>query len=168
MEEKIVNRVAQSKLVTFNLEDYYPEGKRVLIDIKDWLYEGFVLREKEFRDSAKNHDWQQYENAYVALTCTSDAIIPAWAFMLLSTYLNKVAKKVIIGDLEQLETSLYQDIINGIDIQNLKGLPVIIKGCSHKPVPQNAYIFLLKKLQPLAKSIMYGEACSAVPLFKNK
>jgi hypothetical protein len=168
MEEKIVNRVAQSKLVTFNLEDYYPEGKRVLIDIKDWLYEGFVLREKEFRDSAKNHDWQQYENAYVALTCTSDAIIPAWAFMLLSTYLNKVAKKVIIGDLEQLETSLYQDIINGIDIQNLKGFPVIIKGCSHKPVPQNAYIFLLKKLQPLAKSIMYGEACSAVPLFKNK
>ncbi len=168
MEKEIVNRVAQSKLVTFDLEEHYPAGARILIDIKDWLYEGFVLREKDFRETAKSHDWQQYKDAYVALTCTSDAIIPAWAFMLLSTYLNTIAKKVIIGNLEQLETSIYQEVIETIDLQHLKGLPVIVKGCSNKPVPQNAYLFLLKKLQPIAKSIMYGEACSAVPLVKNK
>lgn len=168
MEEEIVNRVAQSKLVTFDLQDYYPEGERILIDIKDWLYEGLVLREKEFRDKAKTFNWQQFKNAYVALTCTSDAVIPAWAFMLLSTYLNDFAKKVVIGSLDDLETLIYQDIIESMDFQSLEGLPVIVKGCSHKPIPKNAYIFLLKKLQPLAKSIMYGEACSAVPLFKGK
>ncbi len=168
MEKEIVNRVAQSKLVTFDLEDYYPEGERILLDIKDWLYEGFVLREKDFREQAKSHNWEQYKGTYVALVCTSDAIVPAWAFMLLSTYLNKVAKKVVIGDLELLETSIYQEIIENMDFQNLKDLPVIVKGCSHKPVPKNAYIYLLRKLQTVAKSIMYGEACSAVPLFKKK
>ncbi|WP_340201307.1 DUF2480 family protein [Ascidiimonas sp. W6] len=168
MDKEIVNRVAQSKLVTFDLEDYYPEGKRVIIDIKDWLYEGFVLREKDFREKAKAHNWETYQNTFVALTCTSDAIIPAWAFMLLSTYLNPFAKKVVIGDLELLETTLYQEIINKLDLSELKGLSIIVKGCSHKPVPQNAYLYLLKKLQPIAKSMMYGEACSAVPLYKKK
>ena len=167
MAEEIVNRVANSKLVTLNLEDHYPQGERVLFDIKDWLLEGFVLREKEFRATAKAHDWSQYTGKYVALTCSSDAIVPGWAYMLLSTYLAPVAKKVVVGDLEMLETILYTEILGNIDVSEYAGLPVIIKGCSRRPVPQNAYLLLLNKLQPVAKSIMYGEACSSVPLYKK-
>lgn len=167
MAEEIINRVANSKLVTFNLEDLYPQGERVLFDIKDWLLEGFVLREKDFRESAKIHDWSHYEGKYVALTCSSDAIIPGWAYMLLSTYLAPVAKKVVVGDLEMLETVLYTEILQNLDVSQYEGLPVIIKGCSRRPVPQNAYLQLINKLQPIAKSVMYGEACSSVPLFKK-
>lgn len=168
MSDKIINRVANSKLITVNLEDYYPEGKRVLFDIKDWLFEGFVLREKDFRDYVKQYNWSQLKNTYVALTCSSDAIIPAWAFILVSINLEPFAKKIIIGDLELLETSIYQDVLNNLDVSDFKDKPIIIKGCSKKPVPQNAYIMLANKLQHVAKSIMYGEACSSVPLFKNK
>ncbi|MDG3583268.1 DUF2480 family protein [Galbibacter pacificus] len=168
MQEEIVNRVAQSKLETFNLEDYYPEGERVLFDIKDWLLEGFLLKEKDFREKAKNHDWEQFQGTYIALTCSTDAIIPAWAFMLITTYVSPYANKVIIGTLEQLESSIYQDIIKDIDVSFYKDKPVIIKGCSKKPVPQNAYIMITNKLLPIAKSVMYGEACSSVPLYKRK
>lgn len=168
MSEEIKNRVAESKIVTFDLEDYYPKGERVLFDVSDWLYEQMILKEKDFREMAKNHNWEQYKDAYVALYCSTDAIIPAWAYMLITTYLSSYAKKVIVGDLKQLETSLYQEIIEKMNLSGLKDLPVIVKGCSRKPVPQNAYIFLIQKLQPVAKSIMYGEACSAVPLFKRK
>jgi hypothetical protein len=167
MAEEIVNRVANSKLITFNLEDYYPEGERVLFDVKDWLLEGFVLRESEFREQAKNHDWSQYEGKFIALTCSSDAIIPAWAFMLLATYLQPFAKKVITGDLETLETVLYTEVISKMDVSNLQDKPVIVKGCAHKPVPKNAYLLLIEKLQPVVKSLMYGEACSSVPLYKK-
>lgn len=167
MAEEIVNRVANSKLITFNLEDYYPEGERVLFDVKDWLLEGFVLRESEFREQAKNHDWSQYEGKFIALTCSSDAIIPAWAFMLLATYLQPYAKKVITGDLETLETVLYTEVISKMDVSNLRDKPVIVKGCAHKPVPKNAYLLLIEKLQPVVKSLMYGEACSSVPLYKK-
>lgn len=167
MAEEIINRVAGSKLVTINLEDYYPQGERVLFDIKDWLFEGLVLREKEFRATARSHDWDQYSGKFIALTCSSDAIIPGWAFMLLSTYLAPITKKVVVGDLEMLETVLYTGIINDLDLSTYEGLPVIIKGCSQRPVPQNAYLQLINKLQPVAKSIMYGEACSSVPLFKR-
>lgn len=167
MAEEIVNRVANSKLITFNLEDYYPEGERVLFDVKDWLLEGFVLRESEFREQAKNHDWSQYEGKFIALTCSSDAIIPAWAFMLLATYLQPYAKKVITGDLETLETVLYTEVISKMDVSNLQDKPVIVKGCAHKPVPKNAYLLLIEKLQPVVKSLMYGEACSSVPLYKK-
>ena len=167
MAEEIVNRVANSKLITFNLEDYYPEGERVLFDVKDWLLEGFVLRESEFREQAKNHDWSQYEGKFIALSCSSDAIIPAWAFMLLATYLQPYAKKVITGDLETLETVLYTDVISKLDVSELQDKPVIVKGCAHKPVPKNAYLLLIEKLQPVVKSLMYGEACSSVPLYKK-
>jgi hypothetical protein len=167
MAEEIVNRIANSKLITFNLEDYYPEGERVLFDVKDWLLEGFVLREGEFREAAKNHDWSQYEGKFIALTCSSDAIIPAWAFMLLATYLQPYAKKVITGDLETLETVLYTEVIQKMDLSELQDKPVIIKGCSNKPVPKNAYLLLIEKLQPVVKSLMYGEACSSVPLYKK-
>lgn len=168
MDKEIVNRVAQSKLVTFNLEDYYPEGKRVQFDIKDWLYEGFILKEKEFRAIAKNHSWEDYTDQYIALHCSSDAIIPAWAYMLITSYLTPFAKQIIIGNQEQLETLIYEKILDKLDLSYLKDTPVIIKGCANKPVPQNAYILLIEKLQPIAKSIMYGEACSSVPLFKRK
>ncbi|AUP79799.1 DUF2480 family protein [Flavivirga eckloniae] len=168
MKDEIINRVASSKLETIDLEDYYPEGQRILFDIKDWLFEGFVLREKNFRTQALEHDWSQYQDSYVALTCSSDAIIPGWAYMLLSIHLEPFTKKTVVGDLEMLETSIYQDILNQLDVTPFKDKPVIIKGCSKKPVPQNAYIMLSNKLKPFAKSIMYGEACSSVPLYKNK
>lgn len=167
MAEEIVNRVSNSKLVTFNLEDLYSQGERVLFDIKDWLFEGFVLREKDFRAAVKAHDWSQYSDKYVALTCSTDAIIPGWAYMLVSTYLSPIAKKVVIGDFEMLETILYTEILKDLDVSQYEGLPVIIKGCSRRPVPQNAYLQVINKLQPVAKSIMYGEACSSVPLFKK-
>ncbi|APG60942.1 DUF2480 family protein [Christiangramia salexigens] len=167
MAEEIVNRVAQSKLVTFNLEDYYPKGERISFDLSHWLLEGFVLREKDFREQAKAHDWSQYRDAYVALYCSTDAIIPAWAYMLITSHLQEYAKKVIAGSLEDLESHLYQDVIEELDVSDLKDKPVIIKGCSNKPVPKNAYLFIINKLQPIVKSLMYGEACSSVPLYKQ-
>lgn len=167
MEKKIINRVANSKLVTIDLEDYYPEGKRVLFDLKDWLFKGLVLRETDFREKVKIFDWSQYQNSFLALTCSTEAIIPVWAFMLISIQLHPYAKKTVIGDLISLETSLFQDIINQLDTSQFDGKPVIIKGCSNKPVPRNAYTMLIAKLKPIAKSIMYGEACSSVPLYKR-
>lgn len=168
MADEILNRVANSKLVVIDLEDYYPDGERILFDIKDWLYEGFVLKEKDFRTHVATHNWSQYQDAFVALSCSTEAIIPAWAFMLISIHLEPFVKKSSIGNLENLETSIYQDIINDLELSNYKNKPIIIKGCSQKPVPENAYIMLAQKLAPIAKSIMYGEACSAVPLFKKK
>jgi len=168
MEKEIINRVANSKLVTIDLEDYYPEGERILFDIKDWLYEGLVLREKDFRQKVNTHNWEQYQDCYIALICSTDAIIPTWAFMLLATYLEPYATKVVTGNLDTLETSVYQDIINTFDVSAFIDKPIIIKGCSNKPVPASAYVMLTNKLKPIAKSIMYGEACSSVPLYKRK
>lgn len=167
MPEEIINRVANSKLVTFNLEEIYPVGERVLFDIKDWLHEGFILREKEFREHVKNHSWENYAKKYVALTCSSDAIVPAWAFMLVSTYLQPYAKKTVVGNLETLETIVYSEVLADLDVSEYQNVPVIIKGCSRLPVPQNAYLQLIEKLQPVAKSLFFGEACSSVPLYKK-
>lgn len=166
--EEIINRVSQSKLITFDLEDYYPKGKRVLMDIKDWLHEGFILREKDFRAVLENHNWEHYQDTYVALCCSTDAIIPGWAYMLIASKLQPYAKKVSIGSLEDLESSLYQSILENLDVSAYTGMPVIIKGCSNKPVPANAYVWAITKIQTVAKSVMYGEACSSVPLFKKK
>jgi hypothetical protein len=167
MQKEIINRVANSKLITIDLEDFYPVGKRILFDIKDWLFEGLILREKDFRQNVNNHDWSQYQDNYIVLTCSTDAIIPSWAYMLLTTSLTPFVKKVLMGNLEMLETSIYQDIINGLNLSKYKDRPVIIKGCSNKPVPENAYLLLTSKLMPVAKSIMFGEACSSVPLYKK-
>lgn len=168
MEDEILNKVAQSKLITFNLEDYYPKGERMVLDIKDWLYEGFILKEKEFRAFVDAHDWSQYKDAYVAMHCSTDAIIPGWAYLLLSVKLSGIAKKAVQGSLVDLETSIYQSVIENIDISEYQDKLIIIKGCSKKPVPANAYLFLAERLKPVAKSIMYGEACSSVPLYKRK
>jgi len=168
MADEILNRVAASKLVTFDLEDHYPKGDRVLLDISDWLHEGIILREKEFRQAVSNHQWENYQGAFVAMHCSSEAIIPGWAYMLITTRLQPFAREVVIGDLELLETILYKKVIDQLEVTHLKDKPVIIKGCSHKPVPPNAYVWATEKLQGVAKSIMYGEACSSVPLYKKK
>jgi hypothetical protein len=167
MEKEIINRVAQSQLKTIDLEDYYPIGERIFLDIQEWLYEGLVLREKEFRASVAEHDWNQYQDKYVAVDCTTDAIIPGWAYMLIITHLQPHAKKVVQGNLEVLETSIYQTIIENLDVSTYTGKPVIIKGCTNKPVPPNAYLWITAKLMSVAKSVMYGEACSSVPLYKK-
>ncbi|WP_461532556.1 DUF2480 family protein [Sinomicrobium sp.] len=167
MAEEIVNRIAQSKLKTVDPGDYYPSGKRIQLDISQWLYEGVILREKDFRTALKEHDWSSYEDTFVALSCTTDAIIPGWAFMLVATYLGPICRKVVVGDMELLETEIYRDVLQGVNFEDYRDLPVIVKGCADKPIPQNAYIMLVSELQKVAKSVMYGEACSSVPLFKR-
>ena len=168
MADEIVNRVANSKLVTIDLEEYYPEGPRHELDIAPWLYEGFVLREKEFRAAVKAHDWSHYQNGFVAVHCSTDAIVPAWAFMLISVEASQYAEKVVLGDLSDLETVLLTEIINDLDVEAYRDKPVIVKGCTNKPIPTNAYLLLSQRIRPVAKSLMYGEACSSVPLYKRK
>ena len=165
--EEIINRVANSKLVTFDLEEIYPAGERRALDIAQWLVEGVILREKSFRESLKNHNWMHYKDCYVAMTCTTDAILPGWAFLLVAAHLSPYARRVVTGTPEELETVLYVEAINEIDFKKYNGQYVIIKGCSKRPVPQNAYILALQKLQPVVKTLMFGEACSSVPLYKS-
>lgn len=168
MEKEIINRVANSKLVTIDLEDYYPEGRRVLLDISQWLVEGIFLKEIDFRSSLAAHDWSKYQGSYVAVYCKTDAIIPSWAFMLVSLELAPYAKKVAIGNLDSLETLLYSEIIQQLDTEPYRNIPVIIKGCTAKPIPEQAYSLICTKLHTVASKIMYGEACSFVPLSKKK
>ncbi len=166
--EEIVNRVANSALEVFDLEDYYPNGIRTKIDLSQWLYEGFLLKEKDFREALKQHNWTQYQGHYVAVHCATEAIIPAWASILVTTFVAPYAQKVVLGDIKDLETSLYQSVLSQLDYSTYLDKAVIIKGCSKKPVPESAYVMAVQYLQPFAKSIMYGEACSAVPLFKKQ
>lgn len=167
MEKEIVNRVANSKLRTLDLEDYYPQGERKSLDISQLLFDGIVLKEKDFREALDEKDWSLYKNSYVALFCSTDAIIPGWAYMLVTTKLIPYAKKIAIGSLEDMEILLFSEIINTIPLDQFANKPVIIKGCASKPIPEAAYVLLVQKLQPIAASIMYGEACSSVPLFKK-
>jgi hypothetical protein len=164
--EEIINKVANSVLEVFDLEDYYPKGIRTQIDISKWLLEGFLLKEKDFREQLKNHDWSQYQDQYVAINCSTDAIVPAWASILVTIQLAPFAKKIVNGAIEDLDASLYEELLSKIDYSVYENKPVIIKGCSRKPVPMRAYILVANYLQPFARSIMYGEACSAVPLYK--
>ena len=166
MQEEIINKVSNSALEVFDLEDYYVTGIRFQLDMSQWLFEGFILKEKEFRASLKDHNWAQYQDQYVAISCSTDAIIPAWASVLVALHLAPFAKKAVNGTLEDLETALYQDILPTIDYSIYKDKPIILKGCSKKPVPMSAYVTSAQMLYPFAKSIMYGEACSAVPLYK--
>lgn len=168
MQEEIINKVASSVLVVFDLEDYYQNGVRSKIDISQWLIEGFLLKEKDFRENLKNHDWSQYQDHFVAVYCSTDAILPAWASILVASYVAPFAKKVVLGNLSDLETSIYESELAKIDFSTYQDKPVILKGCSKKPVPETAYILAIQQLQKHAKSVMYGEACSAVPIFKAK
>ena len=168
MSGEIINRVSKSNLITIDLQDYYPEGKRTAIDIKKWLKEGLILIEKDFRNTLKNNNWSQFKDNHICVFCSSDAIVPVWAYMLIQTYLYGIARSVTFGTPETMESMLLSPIIESLDLKYCKDKPVVIKGCSEKKIPRNAYIKLIKKLQPIAKSIMYGEACSSVPLFKRK
>lgn len=168
MADEIINRVSKSPLITLDLEDFYPSGNRIVFDLKDWLYEELILKEKDFRENLSNHDWTQYNNAYVAITCTADAIVPSWAYMLVATYLTNHAKRVIQGTIQELDLILYTELIQELDISEYTDKKMIIKGCAKKPVPPSAYILLIERLQPIANSLMFGEACSTVPLYKKK
>ena len=165
--DEIINKVTNSVLEVFDLEDYYPTGIRTQIDLSQWLYDGFLLKEKDFREALKNHDWTQYQNHLVAIHCSTDAILPAWASILVTVHLAPYAKKIILGKVSEMDVIVYQELLSNLDYSIYQDKPVILKGCSKKPVPESAYIFAVQQLQKVAKSIMYGEACSAVPLFKK-
>lgn len=168
MEDEIINKVAQSSLVVFDLEDYYPREKRMVLDISQWLHEGFILKEKEFRAALRAFDWDEYQNKLVAITCTTDAILPSWAFMLVSSYLQPIAKMVVQGSLHDLDVLYYQIIIDNLDFTCYQDQPVIIKGCAKKAIPEEGYVMATQKMMNYARSIMFGEACSAVPIFKRR
>jgi len=168
MTDQIVNRVEKSGIVDVNLSDYYPEGERVVYDIKDDLYEGLLLKEKDFREHINNTDWSEYKDKFVAITCTADAIVPTWAYMLLTSKIEPHAKMTIWGDLETLETILFRSELKQLNLDEFKGKPVVIKGCGEHPVPTSAFVEFTNLIRPLAKSIMYGEPCSTVPIYKQK
>ncbi|MEO0331211.1 MAG: DUF2480 family protein [Bacteroidota bacterium] len=166
-DTEIINRVANSPLITFDLEDYYPQGEQVVYDIKDNLFREMILREKDFRTFVKEHDWSQYQGKYVALTCSVDAVVPTWAYMLLAIKLEPYARRVIFGSLETLESILFQEALSRVDLIEFQDAKVVIKGCGNLPVPDFAYVEITRLLRPYVSSIMYGEPCSTVPLYKR-
>lgn len=166
MENEIINKVANSGLITIDLEAFYTKGERVVFDIKPLLFQELILKEKEFREFIKQHNWSLYKDKLVAITCSADAIVPVWAYMLLSITLQPIAKKIVFGTLEMLEVTLFHEALKSINYDVYKDKRIVIKGCGHLPVPINAYIELANYLRPFAKSIMYGEPCSTVPLYK--
>lgn len=168
MSEAIINKVASSALLSLDLEEYYPKDPIVLFDLKPLLFMELILKEKEFRASLQEHDWQQYAGKIVAVTCTTDAIIPVWAYMLVASYLQPVAKDVVFGDEKTALQQLFLQNINSIDITNFADKRVVVKGCGEVPIGEFAYMEITKKLRPVVKSIMYGEPCSTVPIFKSR
>lgn len=167
MSDAIVNKVAQSGLITLNLEDYLPQGEFVVFDLKDYLFMGLILKEKDFREALKNLDWSQYREKQVAVTCTADAIIPLWAYMLVTTYLQPVAKDVYVGSADEMQKHLFLKNISAIDPSPFAGQRIVVKGCGDIPIGAYAYAELTKHLLPQVKSIMYGEPCSTVPVYKK-
>ena len=165
---EIVNKVANSALMVFDLEDYYPDSNVIAVDVSQWLFGGVILKETEFRSQLKATDWSVYEDKYVALYCSEDAILPAWTYALVAVHLAPFALKVIQGTKELVIIDWYQDILNKLDYTEFFDKPLILKGCSKKEVPNEVYTLAIQKLMKVAKSIMFGEACSAVPLFKKK
>ena len=168
MADTIVNKVANSVLVNFDLEEYIPKGTRTFIDLSLWLEEGFLLREKPFREALKAHDWTQYKDHYIAIGCSTEAIFPAWATLLVTSYLQSVSTMVVLGSLQDLEQQLFRQMLSTFDLSHFVDKPIMIKGCSDKTIPQDAYVLLVQRLQTVAKSLFYGEACSSVPLWKAK
>ncbi|GIV39304.1 MAG: hypothetical protein KatS3mg033_1104 [Thermonema sp.] len=167
-EEPIVNRVARSPLVSIDLQEFYPEGECVWLDIAPQLFQGMVLREKDFREYVKSEDWSRYEGKNVAVGCSTDAIVPVWAYMLLATSLAPYARYVTYGTLEDLQRELWQQQIDTITPQAYQDKKVVVKGCGEKPIPEYAFTLLAARLQPYVSSLMYGEPCSTVPIYKRK
>jgi hypothetical protein len=166
-EKPLVNRVAQSGLITLNLENYYPESPIQEFDIKPYLFKELLLKEKEFRAAMKDHDWSQYEGAHLVTFCSSNAIVPVWAYMLIASYAAPYAQSIFQGTKEAFLSFWYQQELAQLKVDQYAGQRLVIKGCSDKPVPPSAYTELTRLLQPLAKSIMYGEPCSTVPIYKQ-
>ena len=168
MSEAIINKVAESGLVTLDLERYYPQEEIKIFDLKEYLFMGLILKEKEFREALKNADWEIYKNKNVGIVCSADAIIPPWASMIVAAYLQPVAKDIVMGDeKEVLKTILLKNIRN-IDTNEYLDQRVVIKGCGEKSIEEFAYMEITKLLRPIAKTIMYGEPCSTVPVYKRK
>ena len=168
IQENILNKVAQSGLVTLDPADFYPTGDRVVYDIKDNLYMGLILREKDFREFVKEHNWEQYEGKNVAITCTADAIVPAWAYLLLANRMAPYAREVVFGDADVLETVLFVKSIATLNVEQYRDQRLVIKGCGDVAIPVSAYVELGKKLTPVVKSLMFGEPCSTVPIYKRR
>jgi hypothetical protein len=166
--EKLRNKVAESGIITLNLEDYFPEEQICSFDIKDFLFMEMLLKEKEYRAALENHDWSQYTNKHVAVYCSTDAIIPMWSYMLIATQLSAVAKSVYEGTKEELFKELFLNNINAIDATAFEDKRVVIKGCGEKEIPAYAYTAITNKLIQKVKSLMYGEPCSTVPVYKKK
>lgn len=168
MNETFVNKVAESGLITIDLETYYPREEIALFDLKDYLFMQMILKEKDFREALKNTDWSLYANKNVALTCSVDAIIPVWAWMLVATYLEPVAKEIVMGDEKELLKVLFLKNIAAVKTSEFADKRVVIKGCGETPIGDYVYMEITKLLRPVVKSIMYGEPCSTVPVYKKK
>jgi hypothetical protein len=166
-EGEIINRVTGSALVTFDLEQYYQPGERAVVDIKDQLFQGLILKEKDFRAYIKATDWSIYQDKLVAVYCSEDAIVPTWAYMLVAAVLEPYARRIVFGAPEELEKVLFQEALAKVDWQQYKDAKVVVKGCSKVDVPVAAYVEATRRLKPLASSVMFGEACSTVPVFKR-
>jgi len=165
--EQIVNKVARSPLQNIDLEELYTPGERVLFDLRPLLFQELVLKEKDFRDFIKSNNWEEFHGKHVAIICSADAIVPTWAFMLLASALQPHAANVIFGNLDEMERILFAKALDKIDWEKYNGAKVVIKGCSKVEVPVSVYVDVTNRLRPLASSIMYGEPCSTVPIFKK-
>jgi len=168
MSEGIINKVAESGLVTLDLGDYYPVEEVKIFDLREFLFRGLILKEKEFRDSLKNMDWEAFRNKNVGIVCSADAIIPPWAYMLVAASLQPVAASVMMGDEKHVISTLLLKRIGEIAPENFADQRVVIKGCGEKQIDESAYLEITRLLVPVAKTIMYGEPCSTVPVFKRK
>ncbi|MBE8713473.1 DUF2480 family protein [Sphingobacterium hungaricum] len=168
IQETIVNKVAQSGLLTIDLAHYAPKEEIYIYDIKENLFHGLILKEKDFREFVKTHNWEQYEGKHVGIICSTDAIVPTWAYMLLANKLEPFALSVNFGDEQVIYQFLFQDELNRIDMEAFKDQRVVIKGCGDIAIPESAFVKFTANLSKVAKSIMYGEPCSTVPIFKRK
>ncbi|MEO7316153.1 MAG: DUF2480 family protein [Ginsengibacter sp.] len=167
MEDIIINKVAQSALITLDLEKYYPKEEIVEFDLKEYLFMELILKEKDFREAMKNIDWSIYLDKNIALYCSADAIVPIWAYMVVTTYLQPYAHDVIFGNKETALNALYRKNLSAIDPEDFKDKRIVIKGCADIKIPESAYVEITQKLRPVVKSIMYGEPCSTVPVYKK-
>jgi hypothetical protein len=168
MSNPIVNKVAESGIITIDLETWYPRGETAVFDLKDFLFMGMILKEKDFREALKNMDWTKYEGKNVAIICSADAIIPVWAYMLVASYLQPVAKEMAMGDEKELQKQIFLRNLSVIKPEEFNDKRIVIKGCGETPIPDYVYMEITRILRPVAKSIMYGEPCSTVPVYKKK
>ncbi len=166
-EEIFINKVAESGLITLDLEEFYPKGAIKIFDLKGYLFMELILKEKDFRAALQTTDWTEYQDAYVAITCSVDAIIPMWAYMLVASYLQPIAKDVVFGDEQKLINHIFIKNLAAFDAASYEDKRVVVKGCGEVSIPETAYVEITNKLRPYVKSIMYGEPCSTVPIYKK-